>query len=297
VAHPGHDSAWAVRHHGGVLTTSAVRVLGESDVPAVLAHLAADPVANVFVESRIRIGGGRAFRMGGELWGYVPNGFLRGVCYSGANLVPACDDVDGLRGFAERALRSGRRCSSIVGPADQVAVLWDRLAPEWGPGRDVRVDQPVLEIDTDPLIAPDPRVRLVRPDEIDTLLPASVAMFTEEVGVSPVAADGGALYRARVSELIHGRRSFARIDDGAVVFKAEVGAVTPSVAQVQGVWVAPERRGEGLAAPAMAAVVALTRRELAPTVSLYVNGYNTAALRTYDRVGFHRVDTFSTVLF
>jgi predicted GNAT family acetyltransferase len=280
-----------------VLTTSAVRVLGETDVPAVLAHLAADPVANVFIESRVRIGGGRSFRMGGELWGYVPDGRLRGVCYSGANLVPACDDADGLRGFAERALRSGRRCSSIVGPADQVAVLWDRLAPEWGPGREVRVDQPVMELATDPVVPADPQVRLVRPDEIDTLLPASIAMFTEEVGVSPVAPDGGAMYRARVSELIHGRRSFARIEGGQVVFKAEVGAVTPSVAQVQGVWVAPQHRGQGLAVPGMAAVVALTRQTLAPTVSLYVNGYNTAALRTYDHVGFHRVGTFTTVLF
>jgi uncharacterized protein len=280
-----------------VLTTSDVRVLGEADVPAVLDYLRRDPVANVFIESRVRIGGGRAFRMGGELWGFVPDGQLRGVCYSGANLVPACKDREGLVGFAERALRSGRRCSSIVGPVDQVGPLWERLSAEWGPGREVRTDQPVLSIADDPLIAVDPLVRAVRPDEIDTLLPASVAMFTEEVGVSPVSSDGGAMYRARVSELVHGHRSFARMENGEVLFKAEVGAVSPTVAQVQGVWVAPERRGQGLAVPGMAAVVALARRTLAPTVSLYVNGYNTAALRTYERVGFRRVGTFSTVLF
>ena len=32
-------------------------------------------------------------------------------------------------------------------------------------------------------------------------------------------------------------------------------------------------------------------------VSLYVNDYNTAALRTYERVGFQRHGTFATVLF
>ncbi len=284
-------------HDVPVLTTSDVRVLGETDVPAVLGFLQRDPVSNVFIESRVRLGGGRAFRMGGELWGYLPDGHLRGVCYSGANLVPACEDVDGLRGFAERALRSGRRCSSIVGPSDQVTSLWERLCAEWGPGREVRPDQPVLSIGVDPLRAVDPLVRAVRPDEIDTLLPASIAMFTEEVGVSPLASDGGAMYRARVSELVHGHRSFARIEDDEVVFKAEVGAVSPTVAQVQGVWVAPHRRGEGLAVPGMAAVVTLARRSLAPNVSLYVNGYNTPALRTYERVGFRRVGTFSTVLF
>jgi uncharacterized protein len=287
----------AVVHDVPVLTTSDVRVLGETDVPAVLGFLRRDPVANVFIESRVRLGGGRAFRMGGELWGYLPDGHLRGVCYSGANLVPACDDPDGLVGFAERALRSGRRCSSIVGPSEQVAVLWERLSAQWGPGREVRTDQPLLSIGADPLIAADPTVRAVRPDEVDTLLPASIAMFTEEVGVSPLASDGGAMYRARVSELVHGHRSYARIDEGEVVFKAEVGAVSPAVAQVQGVWVAPQYRGQGLAVPGMAAVVALARRSLAPTVSLYVNGYNTPALRTYARVGFRRVGTFTTVLF
>ena len=41
----------------------------------------------------------------------------------------------------------------------------------------------------------------MRPEELDILMPAAIAMFTEEVGVSPLRADGGAGYRARVSDL------------------------------------------------------------------------------------------------
>src|SRR4051794_41420618 len=95
-------------------------------------------------------------------------------------------------------------------------------------------------------VAPDPLVRRVRTDEVDILLPASIAMFTEEVGVSPVAADGGTLYRTRVTELVQSGRSFARIEAGKVVFKGEVGAATKVACQIQGVWVEPSRRGEGL---------------------------------------------------
>ena len=55
-------------------------------------------------------------------------------------------------------------------------------------------------------------------------------MFTEEVGYSPVAADGGALYRSQVAGLVAAGRSLARIDTGPsgreVVFKAELGSVT-----------------------------------------------------------------------
>ena len=132
-----------------------------------------------------------------------------------------------------------------------------------------------------PLVPPDPQVRRVRPDEIDILWPACVAMFTEEVGVSPVTGDGGASYRARLEQLIRGGRAFARIEGGRVIFKAEIGAVTPQVCQVQGVWVRPECRGRGLAAPGMAAVVETAARSISPLVSLYVNDFNEPARAAY----------------
>src|SRR6266581_6039004 len=131
-----------------------------------------------------------------------------------------------------------------------------------------------MSIATPPRVAADPAVRQVRPGEGGVLRPACVAMFTEEVGVSPVGGDGGGLYRARVGELVSSGRAFARIEDGQVVFKAEIGAVTPLACQVQGVWVRPDLRGRGLAAAGMAAVVTEALRSVAPVVSLYVNDFN-----------------------
>ena len=136
---------------------------------------------------------------------------------------------------------------------------------------------------------PDTAVRRVRLDELELLLPASIAMFTEEVGISPVAGDGGALYRARVRELVSSGRAFARFEDERVIFKAEVGAATKSACQVQGVWVDPSLRGRGLSVPGMAAVVAACLRDVAPAVSLYVNDFNDPARRAYERVGFTEV--------
>ena len=143
----------------------------------------------------------------------------------------------------------------------------------------------------------DPLVRLVRPDEVDVLMPAAVAMFTEEVGVDPRAEGGAALYRARVSELVHTGRAYARIENGRVVFKAEVGAVSRHACQLQGVWVDPDLRGRGLSVAAMSAVVRQAMRDHADVVSLYVNDYNVRARATYRAVGFTDVDTFATVLF
>ncbi len=176
-------------------------------------------------------------------------------------------------------------------------MLWGALEDAWGPARDVRPDQPVLAMSSDPLVEPDPRVRRVREDELDILMPACIEMFTEEVGVSPVAGGDGALYRARVRELVLSGRAIARIDEGQVVFKAELGSVSSRACQVQGVWVRPDLRGRGLSTPGMASVVKYAREKFAPSVSLYVNGYNHPARRAYERVGFSEVGTFATVLF
>jgi hypothetical protein len=280
-----------------VLRGSPVRVLDDRDLAAARDLLDRDPVANVFVAARLDSVGLDPWRLGAEVWAHVAGGKLLALCYAGANLVPVGADAEACRVFADKARRQGRRCSSIVGPADQVGMLWALLEPAWGPARDVRANQPLMATSDPPKVAPDPLVRRVTASEIDVLYPACVAMFTEEVGVSPSNGDGGALYRARVAELIAQGRAFARIEDGRVVFKAEVGAATSLACQIQGVWVDPGLRGRGLANGGMAAVVQQAQADIAPVVSLYVNDFNTAARAAYKKVGFAEVGTFMSVLF
>lgn len=272
-------------------------MLTDHDRDEVLALCDRDPVANVFVSSRIRLASLDPTRLGGQLWGYCDGGELSALCYSGANLVPVQAGPDAVDAFAARARMQGRRCSSIVGPAAAVSRLWSLLAASWGTPREVRPVQPVMAISGPSPVEPDPFVRAVRPGELDVVLPSCIAMFTEEVGVSPIGPDGGAAYRARMADLIAAGRSFARIeDDGQVLFKAEVGAVTPGACQVQGVWVPPEVRGRGHAIRGMAAVVQAALN-ISPVVSLYVNDYNLPARAAYRRAGFTDVGTFMSVLF
>jgi predicted GNAT family acetyltransferase len=277
--------------------SSALRLLTDGDRDEAVALCDRDPIANVFVGARLRAGALDPVRLGAQLWGYHEAGRLVSLCYAGANLVPVEAGSAALAAFADRARLQGRRCSSIAGPASSVRELWARLAPYWDRPREIRGSQPLMAIAGEPLISGDPAVRLVRPSEVGILLPASIAMFTEEVGVSPIGIDGGAAYRARVSELVASGRSFARIEDGQIVFKAEIGAVTPHACQVQGVWVPPAMRGRGYAARGMAAVVTTARRAVAPVVSLYVNDFNAPARAAYQRVGFAEVGTFMSVLF
>jgi uncharacterized protein len=259
--------------------------------------LARDPVVNVFVDYRSRVTQLDPRWMGGEMWGYVEDGELVAACHAAANLVPVNAGPDAVAAFAARGIRQRRRCSTIVGPADAVAGLWSHLAEHWSRPRELRWNQPHLEISGAPLVTPDPEVRRTTQADLETLYPACVAMYTEEVGISPEAGGGGDMYRARVAQLVSKGWSFARIEHGRVVFKAEIAAVSPYACQVQGVYVDPERRGEGLATAGMAAVVAHALRDIAPVVSLYVNDHNVPARHAYAAVGFEQTATFATIMF
>jgi uncharacterized protein len=277
--------------------SAGVRVLGPADLPAALEVLATDPVTNVFAEYRSRMTQLDQRWLGGQMWGYVADGQLVSLCHVGANLVPVAGTAESCAAFARRALRQRRVSSTIVGPQNAVQLLWSDLVEDWGEPRELRWDQPHLQINTLPAIEADPAVRRTSPNEVDTLYPACVAMYREEVGVSPEIDGGRNLYRARVSQLVNRGWSFSRIEDGRVVFKAEVACATPAACQIQGVWVEPSRRGEGLCTRGMATVVDIALREIAPTVALYVNDHNIAARTAYERVGFRQTATFSTIMF
>jgi hypothetical protein len=284
---------------GNLITvlTVPMRQLGESERATVEQILDRDPYAGAQIAERVASHGLNWWRTDGRIWGYGPGRRVESLCWSGAHLVPVCATPAAVAAFADLLGSEPRICSSIIGRSDAVLDLWDRLGGHWGPARDVRPNQPLLVADAEPPIAPDPEVRLVRPHEVDQLFPAAVAMYTEEVGVSPLLDDGGRGYRRRITELVRGRRAYARFVGDRVVFKAELAIVTARTTQVQGVWVDPEFRGRGLAAAAMAAVTQDALRRVAPTVSLYVNDYNTPARRVYARCGFASAGSFATILF
>ncbi|MFF3856922.1 GNAT family N-acetyltransferase [Micromonospora sp. NPDC002575] len=279
------------------MLTAPVRQLGESERRAVERLLDLDPFAGAQVAERVTARGLAWWRAEARILGYGARRHLESICWLGGNLTPVLASEPAVAAYAELLAAEERLCSSIVGRADAVLGLWDRLCGHWGPARDVRPNQPLLATDALPSVATDPDVRLVRGNEVDRLFPAAVAMYTEEVGVSPLAEDGGRGYRRRVDDLVRAGRAYARFVDGQVVFKAELAVVTRHTAQVQGVWVAPEWRGRGIATAAMAAVTRDALLRVAPTVSLYVNDFNQPARRVYERCGFRPVGTLATVLF
>lgn len=275
-----------------------IRQIDEQSVSQLIAIADRDPIKQCFVGARLEL-----TRMGmirpayPDLLGYFDDGHLKSAIYLGANLIPINTTQISRKEFADVLKRESRRCSSITGPAAEVLPLWQLLEPKWGAAREIRDNQPLLATTYRSEIKPDELVRYATTADLEVLYPACIHMFTEEVGVSPVGPGTGMAYRNRIAELISDKRSFVRIENDEVIFKAEVGTIGNNVAQIQGVWVNPKLRGKGLAEPAMAAVVRFILDDIAGTASLYVNHFNKPAIATYSRVGFNQVDTFATIHF
>ncbi len=273
-----------------------LRLLSLADQPAVRRLCAADAQTNVVLAEKVEGWGPAAQWLGGRFLGYFEGDRLTAACWMGTNIMPIgalCPDAE--RAFAERLDLAEHHYSSLYGPAPMVGRLWALLRDRGWRAREERLVQPLFQITGPGPIPPDPQVRPAEAADAPAVFPASVAMFKEEVGYSPITEDGS--YLRRVHSLISQGRTFIRSDEnGQVIFKADVGARSDRVSQIHGVWLAPEFRGRGLSGPAMAAVVRGALR-LTPTVSLYVNDFNGAALALYRRVGFTQIGTCATILF
>ncbi|MDF0531582.1 GNAT family N-acetyltransferase [Tsukamurella sp. 8F] len=269
------------------------RTVSPRDTAKVLDALGRNPVASCMVTARIEEFGVEPASLGGRLWTHGDPG--ESLCFAGVNLIPLLGSDTDMRYFAGRAARGPRTCSSLVGPADLVLSMWDELESSWGPAREVRERQPLMALTDTPAVAPHPGVRPAHLPDLDEYMRAAVAMFTSEVGVDPCTGDGGRAYRRRVTNSIIAGRSYVLLDGPTVAFKAEVGALSERVGQIQGVWVRPDLRGQGLGATGTAAVAAAVLRQ-GRIPSLYVNDFNVSARKAYQRIGFREVGTFATVM-
>lgn len=283
--------------------SGTLRVLEQADLPELLDLLRRDPLTNLFVASRVASLGLAPEALGCAVYGYHRAGELVAACHVGANLVPIGTDPYALAGFVQ-AIGHRRQIASIMGAAGPVLALHQGLVQRWGDSwrwtRETRPRQPLMVIDSPPQLPGDPRVARVSLDDYPAYLSAAIAMYSEEVGVSPL--DGAGSYQRYVRMLIQLGHAFGAVhrspvgDPPKVWFKSDIGSTWSRYCQVQGVWLAPELRGRGLSLPAMAQVVRLCQERF-PVVSLYVNDYNTRARRLYERVGFRTIGEFATVLY
>jgi hypothetical protein len=222
-------------------------------------------------------------------------GSVNGLAYFGPQVVLAAEDDGAVEAIADE-LRKRRGPRSFVGPKDAVETLWQRVR-DWHPAPSlVRAVQPVYALVPDDLRygGDAAGVRRARDEDTPVVADHSARMILGELGYDPRA--NRSAFTAAVRQAIALGLWWVWIVDGRLRFQLNVGPRTASTSQLQGVWTPPEQRGKGYATLGLAGVA---RRLFATeaSLSLYVNDFNGPAIALYERLGFSRVGTFSTLLF
>ena len=271
-----------------------LRALGPKDLGAVKDLLAQRPVETLFLSSKLEQFGFDNWSLG-AIHGFERDGELTAVCLDGGTLFPAGIEPDAIPAFVE-AVGERRNCASILGPSIMALGMYlglsTRYRGDWVKVVNVRDRQPLMVLDTPPLVDPDPRVRTLAAPDYEPYLKASVAMYTDEIGASPFKHGPG--YGSFVRARLLGGDAWGIVESGRVIFKADLGPRLGPHAQLQGVWLEPALRNQGLAAPMLSGMLTLAQRRH-PVISLYVNDFNTPAIRLYERLGFRQVGSLSTI--
>lgn len=136
-------------------------------------------------------------------------------------------------------------------------------------------------------------LRLATTADLDLLIPVHAEMARDESGIDP-RDENAAGFTERYARRIEQGRTWVLTDDGKLIFKAEVASTTPETTYLEGIWVNPERRGEGYGQSCMSQLARMLMWR-AKSVCLFVNDDNDEALRFYRHAGYHLRTVYDTI--
>jgi predicted GNAT family acetyltransferase len=125
------------------------------------------------------------------------------------------------------------------------------------------------------------------------VMPVQAELAFAESGVNPMQIDPQG-FRERCLRRIEQGRTWVVVENGSLVFKAEVISKTPEVVYLEGIWLREDRRHQNTGTRLMSE---LMRRLLEDTKSicLLVNETNEWAQGFYRKCGFHFRATYETI--
>ncbi|MEO6912687.1 MAG: GNAT family N-acetyltransferase [Candidatus Baltobacteraceae bacterium] len=270
-----------------------IRLTRENEAAA-LAFLSQYPINNAFLIWLIQRDRSPATRL--AIFVCSQDACVVGVAYFGPQVVLAAkSDTEAVASFAHLA-QGYRGERMIVASRATARSYWEAVRAWHVRPRVIRDIQPLLTVDRGNLRGDqsDVGVRCAQLSEVDEIAANSAQMIAGELEYDPRQFTPE--YTANVRRMIERRLWWLGERDGNRFFYCHIGAQTDATLQLQGIWTPPKWRGRGLASAALAGVCSRLLTQT-PTISLYVNDFNTPALRLYDRVGFTKIGELSTYLF
>ena len=270
-----------------------VERLANNDAAEVLEFLAQRAIHTVTMMSLIHDNGIVSPFNRGTFYGCRDaKGQLEGVALVGhATMMETVSD----RALAALA-QVARECPSthvIMGEKERVADFWSHYS-EAGRRQRLACREWLFEL-TRPVDARDPvsELRPAHPRELELVMPVQAELAFVESGVNPMDVDPLG-FRERCLRRIEQGRTWVVVENGELIFKADVVSKASEVIYIEGVWLHEDCRHKNLGTRFMSG---LMRRLLEDTKSicLLVNETNESAHGFYRKCGFHFRATYETI--
>ncbi len=270
-----------------------VERLTNSDTAAVLRFLAQRPIHTVAMMSMIHDNGIVSPFNRGTFYGCRDlKGQLEGVALVGhATLMETVSD----RALAALA-KVARDCPNthmIMGEKERVADFWSHYS-ETGRQHRLACREWLFELSWPVEVRE--TVSGLRPatvNELDLVMPIQAELALAESGIDPLAVDPEG-FRTRCLRRIEQGRTWVVVENGFLVFKADVISKTQDVIYLEGIWLREDSRKKNLGTRFMSE---LMRRllENSKSVCLLVNETNELAKSFYRKCGFNFRATYETI--
>jgi predicted GNAT family acetyltransferase len=220
------------------------------------------------------------------------DGRLEGVALVGHAVYVAAETPAALKAFA-RVAQGQRNAHVILGEQSMVGRFWEHYAAA---GQTPRVFcRELLFEQRWPVQAREP-VAGLRPATLEDLMlvmPVHAAMAYEESGVNPIDVDLHG-FRMRCARRIEHGRVLVLVEDGNLLFKADIASDTPECVYLEGVYVDPASRQKGVGMRCLLQLCC-DLLERTKTVSALVNEQNLAAQALFQKAGFKLRGHYDTV--
>ena len=218
-------------------------------------------------------------------------GQLEGVALIGHAMLMETSNDQAIQAFAQTA----QRCQDI----QLIMFEENRIDKFWGSyavaGRAIRHAgrQLLFELRWPNEVSRVSNLRLATVRDLSLLIPVHAEMALHESGIDPREQDAAG-FSQRYARRIEQGRTWVLIEEGKLIFKAEVVAETPETTYIEGVWVNPEARLQGYGRRCMSqlARMLLWRTK---SICLFVNDEDENARGFYKQSGYHLRTVYDTI--
>lgn len=271
-----------------------IACLTDKDKAEVLEFLKQRPVHTVAMASFIHDNGMESPNNRGKFYGYRDlNGKLEGIALIGHTTLIEARSETAVAAFARVARESETPIHLIMSDDGTTERFWRNYANDYRQPRLVCTEL-LFELNFPFLVQEcEWEIRSAKVEELEMIAEAHAEVALIESGINPLEKDREGFLRRCLRRIEQGR-TFVVTENGKLVFKADVVAETDDVIYLEGIYVAPEMRGQNIGSKCLAKL-GLQLLERARHICLLSNVDFKGAHRSFEKAGFKNTDRCQSI--